>query len=160
MIRNADTEDAEAICAIYNPYILNTTISFEEEAVTENEMSRCIRNNGNLPWIVYEENDQILGYAYACKWRVRKAYRFSVESVVYLNSKATGYGLGTILYKELINRLKALQIHTVIGGIALPNPASIALHEKFGYKKVAHFKEVGFKFNKWIDVGYWELILK
>ena len=160
MIRDADATDAEAICAIYNPYILNTTISFEKEAVTKKAMINRIQNNGNLPWIVYEEDELVLGYAYACKWRTRQAYRNSVESGVYLDFKTTGRGLGTLLYKDLLDRLKAMNIHVAIGGIALPNPASIALHEKFGYKKVAHFKEVGYKFNNWIDVGYWELILK
>ena len=160
MIRDADATDAEAICAIYNPYILNTTISFEKEAVTKKSMINRIQNNGNLPWIVYEEDELVLGYAYACKWRTRQAYRNSVESGVYLDFKTTGRGLGTLLYKDLLDRLKSMNIHVAIGGIALPNPASIALHEKFGYKKVAHFKEVGYKFNNWIDVGYWELILK
>ncbi len=160
MIRDAKIKDATSICAIYNPYILNTTISFETEPVTETDMAARISNNGELPWLVYEKSDHILGYAYASKWRVRNSYRYSVESCVYLHKKATGHGLGTLLYKELINRLRAMNIHAVIGGIALPNPASIALHEKLGFEKVAHFKDIGFKFNKWIDVGYWELILK
>jgi len=160
MIRDAKPTDSGSICAIYNPYIINTTISFETEPVSEKEMAERILNNGKLPWILYEENDQILGYAYAYKWRVRQAYRYSVESGVYMDSNATERGLGTLLYTELINRLKSMNIHVVIGGIALPNPASIALHEKFGFEKVAHFKDVGFKFDKWIDVGYWELVLK
>ena len=160
MIRNAIISDAASICNIYNPYILNSTISFETEPVTEKDMADRIVNNGKLPWLVHEENERILGYAYACKWRVRQSYRYSVESAVYLDSEETGRGLGTLLYSELLSRLKEMKIHVVIGGIALPNPASIALHEKFGFEKVAHFKEVGFKFNQWIDVGYWELILK
>jgi len=160
MIRDANIKDAAAICDIYNPYVLNSTISFETESVTETEMTSRIKKNRLLPWLVYEENDQILGYAYATKWRIRHAYRYSVESAVYLDSETTGRGIGTLLYTELINRLRSMHIHAVIGGIALPNPASIALHEKFGFEKVAHFKEVGFKFDQWIDVGYWELILK
>lgn len=160
MIRKAVTTDAASICNIYNPYILNSTISFETEPIVEKDMAERIENNGKLPWLVYEENDKILGYAYASKWRVRQSYRYSVESAVYLDSEETGRGLGTLLYTELLSRLKEMKIHVVIGGIALPNPTSIALHEKFGFEKVAHFKEVGYKFNQWIDVGYWELILK
>jgi L-amino acid N-acyltransferase YncA len=160
MIRDANIADAASICAIYNPYILNSTISFETIPVSDKEMAERIIHNGKLPWLVYEENDHILGYAYATKWRIRHSYRYSVESAVYLDSESTGRGLGTLLYNELLNRLKSMNIHVVIGGIALPNPASIALHEKFGFEKVAHFKEVGFKFNNWIDVGYWELVLK
>lgn len=160
MIRDTNTADVDSICSIYNPYILNSIISFETEPVTETEMAKRISNNGELPWIVYEENAEILGYAYAVKWRVRRSYRYSVESGVYLDSKSTGRGLGTMLYTELINRLRTLNIHVVLGGIALPNPASVALHEKFGFTKVAHLKDVGYKFNKWIDVGYWQLILE
>ncbi|MBN1406216.1 MAG: N-acetyltransferase [Calditrichaceae bacterium] len=160
MIRDANINDAAEICDIYNPYILNSTISFETEPVTETEMAARISGNGKLPWLVYQEDDKILGYAYATKWRIRQAYRYSVESAVYIDSEETGRGIGTLLYTELIKRLISMNIHAVIGGIALPNPASIALHEKFGFEKVTHFKEVGFKFNQWIDVGYWELILK
>lgn len=160
MIRNVEITDAKSICDIYNYYILNTVISFEEKPVNETEMIKRIRNLNHLPWIIYEENDQIIGYAYTRNWRTRYAYRFAVESGIYLDFKETGKGLGTILYRELLTKYKIMDIHVVIGGIALPNPASIALHEKFGFKKVAHFKEVGFKFNNWIDVGYWQLILK
>ena len=160
MIRNVKIADAKAICDIYNYYVINTVISFEEKIVSKAGMAERIRSRGNNPWIVYEENNRILGYAYTRNWRARHAYRYAVESGVYLNYKHVGKGLGTILYRELLNRYKKLGIHVIIGGIALPNPASIALHEKFGFKKAAHFKEVGFKFGKWIDVGYWELILE
>jgi len=159
MIREGVITDAKAICDIYNPYIMNTTISFETKPVSEEAMRERISTNLPLPWLVYEENDKISGYAYACRWRVRSAYRFSVESAVYIDAAHTGRGLGTALYTELIQRLKSMHIHIVIGGVALPNPASIALHEKLGFKKVAHFREVGFKFKQWIDVGYWELVL-
>ena len=160
MIRNIRVSDAKAICDIYNHYILNTIISFEEEPVSETEMVDRIQSRGDKPWIVYEKDGHISGYAYTRNWRVRHAYRFSVESGIYLNHLDTGKGLGTILYRELLDHYKNMDIHAVIGGIALPNPASIALHEKFGFEKVAHFKKVGFKFDQWIDVGYWELILE
>ena len=160
MIRNVKIADAKAICDIYNYYVINAIISFEEKSVSEAEMAERIQSRGEKPWIVCEENNRILGYAYTRNWRSRHAYRYAVESGVYLTPNETGKGLGTVLYRELLDRFKKIGIHVVIGGIALPNPASVALHEKFGFEKVAHFKEVGFKFNKWIDVGYWELVLK
>ena len=102
----------------------------------------------------------IQGYAYATDWKPRGAYRHSVESTVYLRNGQSGHGYGSQLYSKLIELLMRLQVHTVIGGIAQPNEESIALHEKFGFVKVAHFKEVGYKFDQWVDVAYWQLILE
>lgn len=103
---------------------------------------------------------QLLGYCYASKWKGRCAYRYSVESTVYLSPDATGKGIGSKLYGTLLAELRQRQFHTVIGGIALPNPASVALHEKLGFEKVAQFRQVGNKFGRWIDVGYWQLLLQ
>jgi phosphinothricin acetyltransferase len=160
-IRVAHADDAKAIAAIYNPYILNTTISFEEEPVTDAAMAQRIADvqAGGLPWLVAVQDGRVLGYAYATKWRVRHAYRFSVESSVYLAPQAARQGLGTALYTALLAQLAEHGVHLVIGGIALPNDASVALHEKMGYEKVAHFREVGFKFGRWLDVGYWQRTL-
>lgn len=160
-IRPAHTDDAQAIAAIYNPYILNTVISFEEDAVTDAAMAQRIADvqAGGLPWLVAERDGKVLGYAYATKWRVRHAYRFSVESSVYLAPAAARQGVGTALYAALLAQLAGCGCHLVIGGIALPNDASVALHEKMGYEKVAHFREVGFKFGRWRDVGYWQKTL-
>ena len=160
MIRSVTTEDAERICEIYNYYILNTVITFEETTVETDEMKNRIEKiSSKYPYLVYEEDGNVVGYAYATEWRVRAAYRNSVETTVYLKDGYSGKGIGSKLYFELIKLLKERGFHAIIGGIALPNDASIALHEKSGYVKVAHFKEVGFKFGKWVDVGYWELIL-
>lgn len=160
MIRDIHINDSKALAAIYNYYISHTCITFEEIPVTENDIKERIQShNLNLPWIVYEENGEIAGYAYATEWKSRCAYKFSVESTVYLKQGKQGKGIGTILYRELLNRIAKSNIHAVIGGIALPNNPSVALHEKLGFEKVAQFKEVGFKFGKWIDVGYWELVL-
>ncbi|MCE4564826.1 N-acetyltransferase [Maribellus sp. CM-23] len=160
MIRDIRINDSKALAAIYNYYISHTCITFEEIPVTENDIKERIRShNLNLPWIVYEEDGEIVGYAYATEWKSRSAYKFSVESTVYLKQGSQGKGIGTILYRELLNRIAKSNIHAVIGGIALPNNPSVALHEKLGFEKVAQFKEVGFKFGKWIDVGYWELVL-
>lgn len=157
-IRAAVADDAKAIAAIYNHYVATTTISFEEQPVGDAEMAQRITDVqvAGLPWLVAEQDHQVLGYAYASKWRVRHAYRFSVESSVYLAPQSARQGLGTALYTALLAQLGEQGYHLVIGGIALPNEASVALHEKMGFRKVAHFGEVGFKFGRWIDVGYWE----
>lgn len=159
LIRDALLQDAAAIAAIYNPYVLTTTISFEEEAVSPQEMAQRMAQvqQQGLPYLVAESNGQLQGYAYATPWRVRKAYRYSVEVTVYLPEYAQGRGVGTALYQALFSRLKALGVHAVIGGITQPNPASVALHEKLGMRQVALFPEVGFKFGAWRDVGYWQL---
>jgi phosphinothricin acetyltransferase len=160
MIRSVNPADAGSICNIYNQYIINTTITFEENPVSIPEMETRIKNTVlSYPWLVYEENGIILGYTYAQKWKERSAYRYSVETGIYLDRECKGKGIGTLLKGELLEVLKKRSIHAVICGIALPNPASIALCEKFGFEKVAHFKNVGYKMDKWIDVGYWQLIL-
>jgi len=112
-----------------------------------------------FPWIVYEEKGIVIGYAYASSWKERSAYRFSVEGTVYLDKDQIGRGIGIKLYEHLLHELEKNNIHYIIGGISLPNEASVALHERLGFRKCAHFKEVGRKFNQWIDVGYWEKIL-
>ena len=159
MIRTATSSDAEAICAIYNHYVIGSCITFEEEPVSEADMrERMEQTLAVLPWLVWEEEGSVLGYAHASKWKSRCAYRYAVESTIYLRENATGRGIGRKLYGELLAKLQVEKIHTVIGGIALPNSASQRLHEKLGFKKVAQFEQVGWKFNRWIDVGYWELI--
>ena len=115
--------------------------------------------SANMPWLVAVNDRVVVGYAYASKWKGRCAYRFAVESTVYLDTAQQGRGIGKALYIALLNELRARSLHTVIGGIALPNPASIALHERLGFEPVARFKQVGFKQERWIDVGYWQLLL-
>ena len=161
-IRPATPADAERICTIYNHYIATTTISFEEEPVTPADMARRIADVGaaNLPWLVLHEEGKLIGYAYATKWRVRAAYRYAVESSVYLDPDYGGKGAGTMLYEALLAELRQRGLHLVIGGIAQPNEASVRLHERLGFTKVAHFSEVGLKFGRWIDVGYWQLKLE
>jgi L-amino acid N-acyltransferase YncA len=160
MIRTATTDDAAEICEIYNHYVMQTTITFEEQPVAPNDMKkRMTEVLKGLPWVVCEEDGKVQGFAYASRWKGRCAYRYSVESTVYLDPAAIGKGIGSHLYQSLLAELRQRKLHTAMGGIALPNDASVALHEKFGFQKVAHFKEVGQKFEKWIDVGYWQLVL-
>ncbi len=159
MIRTVTAQDAKSITDIYNYYILESVVTFEEQIITEADMLARISTiqADDLPWLVAEDEAGIvIGYAYASKWRERFSYRFSVEITVYLTPDTSRNGIGTGLYRALFKELKHRSIHSVIGGITLPNPASIALHEKFGMEKVAHFKEVGLKFNQWLDVGYWQ----
>jgi phosphinothricin acetyltransferase len=161
MIRPATPADAAAIAAIYNHYVVHTIVTFEEEEISTKEMAqRIIEVQGaGRPWFVWEEAGKVLGYSYASGWKSRCSYRFSLETTVYLDQAATGRGLGTQLYSALIDALRQTKTHALIGGVALPNAGSVALHEKLGFVKIGHFKEVGWKFDQWIDVGYWELVL-
>jgi L-amino acid N-acyltransferase YncA len=161
IVRAAAAEDAEDMAAIYNHYVTQTVVTFEEEAIPAAEICRRLEEvqAASLPWLVAEGDGRVVGYAYATKWRSRRAYRFSAEVTVYVHPDHGRRGIGTALYRRLLAEARDRGIHAVMGGIALPNEASIRLHETFGFKKVAHFAEVGFKFNRWIDVGYWQLVL-
>jgi L-amino acid N-acyltransferase YncA len=161
-IRPAKESDAADIVGIYNLYVLETCITFETEPVEAAEMAQRIRETleARLPWLVAEASGRVVGYAYASKWKGRCAYRYSVESTVYLDPARTGKGLGLRLYASLIDAIRACSMHAVIGGVALPNPASVGLHERLGFKKVAHFEQVGYKQDRWVDVGYWQLLLE
>jgi phosphinothricin acetyltransferase len=162
VLRDATELDAGAIAAIYKHYVATTTISMETDPVDAAEMAQRIADvqSGALPWLVLVEDGRLCGYAYASKWRARPGYRHAVESSVYVEPGLRGRGHGLSLYRALLARLeREARFHTVIGGIALPNAASIALHEKLGFRQVACFHEVGHKFGGWVDVGYWQLRL-
>lgn len=159
-LRPARPADAGAIADIYNHYIRNTVITFEEVLLSSSDMGERLNAvlSADHPWLVAEADGEILGFAYAGEWKGRCAYRHSVEISIYLAPHAQEQGLGTRLYRALFECLQDSQVHVAIAGIALPNPGSIALHEKFGMEKVAHFPEVGRKFDQWLDVGYWQII--
>jgi len=161
MIREATENDARSIADIYNHYIRDTFITFEEDEISSDEMSERIQDvqHSGFSWLVATENDLVVGYAYSSKWNDRTAYRNTAEVSVYLLDTAKSKGWGTKLYEVLFASLEQKNIHMVIGGITLPNPASVAIHEKFGMEKAAHFREVGFKFGEWLDVGYWQVQL-
>ena len=156
MIRKAKINDAAAIAEIYNYYVDNTIITFAEEHIKPNEIEEQMKEG--FPWYVWDEGGKVLGYAHASKFKSRCAYKTSVETTIYLHPQSTGKGIGPALYQKLIDELDRAGYHSLIGGISLPNPASVALHEKLGYEKVAHFKEVGNKFGEFVDVGYWQRI--
>jgi phosphinothricin acetyltransferase len=141
MIREATDSDTKMIADIYNYYILNTIVTFELDPVTPEEIARRMEIYRKIgPYLVYEEAEKILGYAYISRFRERKAYENSVESTIYLKNGLGGRGVGFKLYAELLSRVSQ-NYHAIIGGIALPNDASVKLHEKCG---------------KWIDVGFWQ----
>jgi len=160
-VRPARGDDAGAVARIYNHYVTDSVVTFEEEPVSASEMARRVEEvqSAAMPWLVAVEGVEAVGYAYAHQWRSRSGYRHSAEVTVYVAPNNGGRGIGSRLYASLFPILTALRFHAVVGGIALPNPASVALHEKFGMRKVAHFSQVGWKFERWIDVGYWHRIL-
>jgi L-amino acid N-acyltransferase YncA len=161
MIRQVKPSDAQQICKIYNYYMANTIITFEEVPVTEQEMKKRIMEiSAEFPYLVFEDETGITGFAYASRWKSRSAYRYSVESTVYVAQDKLRKKIGQQLLSELLAKLKTIGIHSIIAGIALPNAGSVGLHEKFGFKKIGEFEEVGRKFNQWINVGYWELLLE
>jgi len=160
-IRQCLQSDSKVICDIYNYYIKHTVITFEEELLTENIILERIKSyTSNYPWLVIENvNGDVVGYAYASKWAERSAYKNTVEITVYLHNEESGKGYGSALYKKILSILSASGFHVVVAAIALPNEGSVKLQESFGFTKVAHFKEVGCKFNSWVDVGYWQIEL-
>ncbi|MDQ8145758.1 MAG: GNAT family N-acetyltransferase [Gemmatimonadota bacterium] len=182
-LREATTADAAAIAALYAPFVTDTTVTFEESPPDATEMARRMTDvqAQGLPWLVAEVAADataaggdvptaepgggapapaaLLGYAYATPWRSRRGYRFSVEVTVYVAPASHRQGVGRALYEALFARLADAGYHAAMAGIALPNPASVALHEAMGMQQVAHFRETGRKFGRWVDVGYWERVL-
>lgn len=160
MVRDVILSDAKRIHEIYNKYVEDSWATFQEQPLTLEEIEAQIqRIIKNFPWIVYQENDQIVGYTFADKWREKTAYRYTVETSIYLDPEYLGKGIGSTLKEAMITELKERGFHCVISAISLPNPASIAMCEKFGFQKVGHLKEIGYKFDEWIDIGYWQLLL-
>jgi len=157
-IRTAASGDAEAITAIYAPIVRETAISFELEPPTTDEMRERITSTlESLPWLVsLDATGKVDGYVYASKHRERAAYQWSVDVTAYVRSDARGRGVGKALYKELFIELKALGYAQAFAGIALPNIASVALHQAVGFLPIGVYKNVGFKLNAWHDVGWWQ----
>ena len=160
-VRPASLEDAAAVAALYNHYVHTSVATFEVEAVDASafaqRMDRVAQHG--LPWLVVDSGQGVSGYAYSTPWRARAAYAASAESTVYVDDAARGKGVGRALYDALFEELRARSMHVVIAGISLPNAASVALHERMGMHKVAHFEQVGRKFDRWVDVGYWQRTL-
>lgn len=154
VIRSASPDDAAAIAAIYAPYVTDTPVSFEEVAPDADEMARRVAGDGSSlhPWIVAEQDGTVMGYASSSAFRSRPAYRWTVETGVYLTPQAQGRGLGRVLMERMLNLLTRQGFTAVVAGITLPNPASVALHEKLGFTPCATYRDTGFKMGEWRTV--------
>jgi phosphinothricin acetyltransferase len=160
MVRSVTADDATSICGIYNFYVKTTAVTFEEIPVSINEMEKRVRSvTPDYPWLVWEEEGEILGYAYIHRWMARSSYRYSAEDSIYVKDGARGRGIGTKLLAALLEAARHAGIHALVAGITLPNERSVGIHEKFGFTKIAEFVEIGFKMNQWLNVGYWQLLL-
>ncbi|MEP7230883.1 MAG: arsinothricin resistance N-acetyltransferase ArsN1 family B [Ginsengibacter sp.] len=155
-IRVALPTDAESILAIYAPYIINTSFTFETEVPSVEAFEQRINSYlANWPWLVCEVDGVFAGYAYATRHRERTAYQWSVESSVYIHDDFQKTGIATVLYKVLLEILKRQGLRNVYAGINLPNDRSVAFHEKCGFKWFANYENVGYKLGKWKTVGWW-----
>ena len=160
-IRLATESDAAAVADIYRPIVTSTAITFETEPPSVDEMRRRIVETLPVyPWLICDVEGGVAGYAYATKHRVRAAYRWSVDTSIYVDPKARRTGIGRGLYRSLFAILAAQGYFNAYAGIALPNPGSVALHEAMGFQSIGVFRKVGFKRGAWHDVGWWELTLK
>lgn len=160
-IRLATAGDAAAIAAIYAPYVRDTVISFETEPPDAAEMARRLGAIGErFPWLVAADAQGLLGYAYAGEHRSRAAYRWDVDVAVYLDPRARRRGIGRALYRQLFALLRAQGYVNAYAGIALPNAASVGLHEALGFVPVGVYRDVGYKNGGWHDVGWWGLRLR
>ncbi|WP_457675303.1 N-acetyltransferase family protein [Thiolapillus sp.] len=162
IVRDVEPDDAAALCAIYNHYIEHTIVTFEEQPLHQETFARRIlETTARYPWLVLEEEGNLLGYAYASEWKSRSAFRYTVESSIYLHPEAPRRrGYGRRLYEGLLTLLAREGYHQVIAAITQPNDASMALHQALGFVKAGCFHEVGYKFHRWIDVAYLELRLE
>ncbi len=159
-IRPVEAADAPAIQAIYAPIVATTAISLEDTPPDTAEIaSRIGAIIAAYPYLVAEEDGTLAGFAYASQHRTRSGYRYSVDVTVYVAGHAQRRGIGRALYAALLPAARSLGYHAAFAGIALPNPASIALHEAMGFTPVGTYYQAGFKFGRWHDVGWWQRLL-
>lgn len=160
-IRLAREVDGEAITAIYAPFVESTAVSFETVAPAREEMIRRVVETTTIyPWLVCEFGGTVAGYAYATQHRARAAYRWSVDTSVYVDAAHRRCGIGRGLYTSLLGILRTQGFFNVYAGITLPNAASVTLHEAVGFKKLGVYQRVGYKLDMWHDVGWWQLVLR
>jgi L-amino acid N-acyltransferase YncA len=159
-IRLAGPEDGPAVQRIYAPFVAESAVSFELEPPSAAEMTkRIVATLPAHPWLVKEERGLVVGYAYAQPFAPRAAYAWSATTSIYLDSSVLGRGIGTELYRALIRVLELQGYRQLLAGITLPNPASVALHERSGFKPAATYRDVGWKLGGWHSVGWWQLTL-
>ena len=161
VIRMATLADAERVLAIYSPFITDSSVSFELEPPTVSEMAgrieTCLLTH---PWLIYERGGDVLGYVYASPHRSRAAYCWSADVSIYTSTLYRRMGVGRTLYTSLFACLRLQGFYNAYAGITLPNPGSVGLHEAMGFELVGVYAEVGYKFGKWHDVGWWQMALQ
>lgn len=156
-LRQATPDDGTAVAAIYRPIVETTAISFEEEPPSAEDMgARIAIVLDQYPYLVAEQDERVIGYAYAAQHMERAAYRRSVNVSAYVADGFRGAGVGKRLYHALFEALAERGFHMAMAGITLPNEASVKLHEGMGFRPVGVYREVGFKFGRWHDVGWWQ----
>lgn len=157
IVRDATPDDAAAVAAIYAPYVRDTVITFEIDVPDTAEMRRrIVETSAHFPWLVAEIGGTVCGYAYATSFRARAAYRWVVETTVYIADGFHRRGIGRALYAPLLDRLERQGFQAAIGAIALPNAGSVGLHEAMGFVYQGRYRQVGFKLGGWHDVGLWQ----
>ncbi|MCD7923499.1 MAG: N-acetyltransferase family protein [Bacteroides sp.] len=159
MLRRVELEDAKAITAIYNEYVIHSVATFDTEPLHEEMRSRIAAIAARFPYFVYEEEGEIVGYCYAHPWKEKAAYAHTLETTVYLSPGQVGRGIGKLLMKRLIEECRRDGYHALVACITETNEASNALHLGLGFKQVSHFEKVGLKFGRWLDVMDYELLL-
>jgi phosphinothricin acetyltransferase len=160
-IRFATPADAAQVQAIYAPFVRDTPISFELDPPDEAEMrARIVKTLATYPWLVLERGGEVAGYAYGSAHRERLGYQWSVDVSCYVSEEHRRRGIGQRLYRALFRVLRAQGFFNAYAGIALPNAASVALHESVGFVPVGIYRGVGFKLGRWHDVGWWSLRLQ
>jgi phosphinothricin acetyltransferase len=159
-IRPATPADAEALLRIYGPAVRTSAITFEYEVPSVEEFAERVRTvSARWPWLVLDRGGDVAGYAYASTWRARPAYQWAVETTVYVRDDHRRQGVGRAVYRSLLACLRLQGHRLAIGGITLPNAASVALHESLGFRPAGVHRACGFKLGAWHDVGFWELEL-
>ena len=161
IIRNVLNSDIPQVVEILNHYVRNDSCTFQINTYSISEISEKIAEITKVyPYIVMEEGNEVIGFAYASRWREKNAYDKSAETTIYLNPKHKYRGLGKILYQELIEQLREKNFRLLVACLTLPNPSSVRLHESLGFEKAGEFRDAGYKFNRWCDVGFWQKVLK
>lgn len=159
-VRVLREEDLAAVCETSNWAIANTASHFGQEPETVDVwLDKWRKGRRTYPWLAAEVDGAFAGHAYAGPFRTRASYRWTVETSVYVQHEMHGHGVGRSLYDRLMAVLIKQGFRTIIGGVTLPNPASVRLHESFGFEPVGVFREVGRKFNQWHDVGFWQRMI-
>jgi len=160
-IRDVSLSDIPQITEILNHYIIHDSCTFQIEPYSVAKISEKIAEITKVyPYIVMEEDNEVIGFAYASRWREKQAYDKSAETTIYLNPQQKHKGLGKILYQELIEQLREKNFRLLVACLTLPNPPSVRLHESLGFEKAGEFKDAGYKFNRWYNVGFWQKVLK